>query len=301
MFLPIALLAHSGFAQAAPVEVADGVYALLGDNGEATPENSGETANAGFIVDTHGVIAVDTGVSSAFGERMLAAIAAITIQPVKLAVITHPVQEFLFGAAAFQARGIPVLAHRETATLMQQRCATCLARLTRLLGADAMQGSKVVVPDRLVDGSRTLHVGRRKIELLFDGWASTPGDLAVFDRQTGTLFAGGLVVAGRVPSLHDANLKGWIAALTRLRKLPIRAIVPGFGPIGDGVEEIDQTLAYLQQLDVAVRTSYRNGESLIEAINDVHLPAFESLRQYATVHPQNVQTAYRQLEDADFH
>ena len=43
---------------------------------------------------------------------------SVTDKPVRLALITHARQEFLFGAAAFRERGIPIHMHRETARLM---------------------------------------------------------------------------------------------------------------------------------------------------------------------------------------
>lgn len=295
----VAALTPANAHAAAPLQVAPGVYVLLGDNGEINSANSDAVGNAGFIVGARGVAAVDTGVSYRDGERLIAAIAGTTSLPVEAAVITHPVQEFLFGAAAFQDHHVPVFAQRATATLMQRRCGTCLKNLTTLLGAEAMQGSLVVTPDHLVDASTTLDLGRRRLRLLHDSWAATPGDLAVFDEQSGVLFAGGLVDAERVPNLRDAQLDGWIAALEHLRRLPIRVVVPGHGPVGRR-DELTAMIGYLKALDGAVRASYRSGASLIEAMASVRLPAYEHWSQYAVQQPQNVQYVYRRLEDAEF-
>jgi glyoxylase-like metal-dependent hydrolase (beta-lactamase superfamily II) len=287
-------------ATAAPQlsQVAPSVFALVGDNAEVSPENNGDVANVGFIVGDSGVIAVDTGISYAAGRRMFETLSEIASKPVTLAILTHPVQEFIFGAAYFQAQGIPLLAHRDAAALMQKRCNNCLRKLNALLGAAAMRGSKVVVPDRLIEQSVTLHLAGRDIDLLYYGHASAPGDLAVFDRQTGTLFAGGLVIADRIPNLRDGKIPGWVSALEQLKTLPIRVVVPGIGPPG-GPELIDHTLAYLQALDHAVNLSYRSGASLIEAIKQVQLVEFKNLSQYELMQPQNVQYRYRQLEDED--
>ena len=67
------------------------------------------------------------------------------------------------------------------------------------------------------------------MELLYFGWASTPGDLAVLDRDSGVVFAGELVSAGRIPELRDGKLDGWLQALDRLRHVPARVVVPGHG------------------------------------------------------------------------
>ena len=53
-----------------------------------------------------------------------------------------PRQDVVFGAAAFQARGIPVLMHRDAAALMAARCDTCLAHAERdARRATAMTGT----------------------------------------------------------------------------------------------------------------------------------------------------------------
>lgn len=294
----IAFFTATASAQDPPTQIAPGVYARLGRNGEISAAAGGDIGNQGFVVGRRGVVVVDTGVSRKSGDELLGQIAAVTRKPVRAAILTHAAQEFIFGAAAFEAHGIPLLAHRETAALMHQRCQTCLKRLTALLGEEALSGTRLVVPTRLVDGSTRLALAGRDLRLLHYGWAATPGDLAVFEARSGVLFAGGLVEARRIPDLRDARLDGWVAALEALRKLPIRHLVPGHGPIG-GKEEIDRMLDYLRQLDAAVRERYSAGASLLESMKTVELPAFVTWQNYATAQPQNVQYLYQALETAE--
>jgi glyoxylase-like metal-dependent hydrolase (beta-lactamase superfamily II) len=279
--------------------VAPGVYVLIGDAGEISPQNRGAVGNAGFIIGDRGVVVVDTGISYRYGKAMLATIAGITPLPVELAIISHPIQEFLFGAAAFQEWNVPILAHEKTAELMRNRCAVCLKNLRRVLGEEEMRGSSVVVPDRLVEQSLRLSVGGRDLDLLHFGWASTPGDLAVFDRASGVLFAGGLVSVGRIPELRDADLRGWISALQQLEKLPIKWVIPGHGPVSTA-QQMTQTRNYLTALEAKVRALYKKGVGLTDTIAQAQLPDFASWNLYALIHPQNVQHVYLRLENEDF-
>jgi len=295
------VLFHSALAWPGPdlVVVAPGVYALIGDSGEISAQNRGAVGNAGFIVGARGVVAIDTGISYRYGREMLTTIAKLTPLPVELAVISHPIQEFLFGAAAFQEQGVPILAHVKTAELMRSRCAVCLKNLRRSLGEEEMRGSRVVVPDRLVQRSAWLSVAGRDLEVLYFRAASTPGDLAIFDRTSGVLFAGGLVSVGRIPELRDADLRGWIDALQQLDKLPIKSVVPAHGPV-IGRKQMKQTVDYLRALDAKVGALYRNGAGLSDTIAQAQLPAFASWSLYTVIHPQNVQHVYLQLENEDF-
>lgn len=293
----LALLSWSLLACAA-TELAPGVYAQLGDNAAITPENDGDIANAGFIVTETGVIVVDTGISYHAGVALRRAIETDAGKPIATVVLTHPVQEFIFGAAAFQESGAPITMHRDAIALMQRRCNNCLRKLTNLLGSARMAGSRVITPDRTLADSMTLQIGGRDIDLISLGQASAPGDLVVFDRRSGTLFGGGVVFAQRLPNLRDGNIGHWIEALESLKSMPFRRIVPGIGPVC-GVDCINAELAYLRALQAAVSEQYRAGASLIETINRVRLPEFSGVNQYEALHVQNVQYVYRQLEDAD--
>ena len=232
------------FAQEAlrPEKVADGVYAFIGEAGEISAANRGFVGNSGFIVGPSGVVVIDTGTSYRHGRRMLEAITRVTDKPVALVVVTHAVQEFLFGNAAFDERGIPILAHRETTKLMKARCAHCLANLKPGLGKE-LEGTRLVLPRREIDATTTVEAGGRRLELIYLGWASTPGDLAVLDADSGVLFAGGMVSIGRIPDIRDSDFEGWQRALHRLDELKPSRVVPGHGPVS-GPEAIAQTAAY---------------------------------------------------------
>jgi len=282
----------------AATELAPAVYAQLGDNAAIAPANDGNIANSGFIITETGVIVVDTGISYRAGVALLQAIEARAAKPIAAVVLTHPVQEFIFGAAAFQEGGAPVTMHRDAVALMQRRCNNCLRKLTNLLGSARMAGSRVITPDRVLTDSMTLQIGGREIDLIALGQASAPGDLVVLDRRSGTLFGGGVVLAQRLPNLRDGDIGHWIEALEFLKSLPFRRIVPGIGPIC-GADCVDAELDYLRRLQAAVSEQYQSGASLIETINRVRLPEFSGVNQYEALHAQNVQYVYRQLEDAD--
>ncbi len=277
-----------------PEKFADGVYAFVGSTGEITLANRGNVGNSGFIVGPKGVVVIDTGISYRHGRRILAAIRRVTAKPVELVVVTHAVQEFMFGNAAFEERGISILAHTETVSLMKARCAHCLENLRPVLGNE-LDGTRLVLPRRQVIGSTTIVAGGRMLELLYLGWASTPGDLAVFDRATGTLFAGGLVVANRIPEIRDCDFEGWTRALDSLRELPLKHVVPGHGPVS-GPDAIRATADYLRVLDEKIKALYATSSSLLESVDNSALPAYEAWGMYPATHRQNALHRYLQLE-----
>ena len=86
-------------AAPAPVVVAPGIYALMGQPGEIAPANLGRIANVAFVVGPRGVVVVESGVSFRHGEEIIAAVSRITRKPIRLVIITHASQEVVFGAA----------------------------------------------------------------------------------------------------------------------------------------------------------------------------------------------------------
>ena len=278
-----------------PTLVAPGVYALIGDSLERSSDNPVEIGNSGFIVGGDGVLVIDTGISHRHGRAMIEAIRHVTDRPITLVIITHAAQAFLFGGAAFAELQVPLLTHARSAQLMQQRCERCLQDLQRTLGPEAMAGTRLVIPERTVEASTALALGDRHLELLYSGWASTPGDLSVYDPATGTLFAGGLITNRRIPEVRDAKLEGWLRALDGLSQLHAKRIVPGYGPVG-GSELVDQTARYLRALENQVQRLYQGGASLQEALDNSALPDFAGWTQYPQLHRRNVQHRYLELE-----
>lgn len=275
--------------------VAPGVYVVRGASGEVDGSTQGRIGNAGFIVGDAGVIAIDTGTSYRHGQALLAAIARVTDKPVLRVYITHTRQEFLFGAAAFRERGIPIHMHRLAARLMAARCETCLKNLRSVLGEDAMRGTAVVKPDvAFEDGHRTDAIGR-PVSVHYFGPSSGPGDVAVLDERSGVLFAGGLVDWQRIPDVVDGQLADWQRALHRLQALAPTAVVPGHGPLAPP-EAIETESRYLRQLQDRMAELLRADVALSAVPDQSTLPEFAGWDQADTVHRRNASVVYLRLE-----
>lgn len=301
--------AISGASEAAPgparaTEVAAGVYLFAGAPGEPDTGNLGRVGNAGFIVGPSGVIAIDTGTSYRHGSALLDAIGSVTRQPIKLALITHTRQEFLFGAAAYRERGIPVAMQRQASMLMASRCENCLKALRQQLGDEAMRGTETFKADRLFDeaynitantADKTTETIGRPVRVLYFGHSSGPGDIGVFDPTSGTLFAGGLVDRLRIPDVGDSDLPGWHQALRALHALPIQHVVPGHGPAGDATA-IAAVESYLTQLEARARELVRDDAALSDVPDALALADFKDWDQYDTVHRRNAAIVFLRME-----
>lgn len=296
-WLPRAGAAEPAGAPPAPIEVEAGVYMIQGMPGEPSAANLGRVGNAGFIVGRAGVVAVDTGTSFRHGEALLQAIAQVTDKPVRLALVTQARQEFLFGASAYQARGIPVHMHRRAAQLMAARCDGCLKTLRRELGEEAMRGTVVIRPDQVFDESHAMDMIGRPVLVQYYGHSSGPGDIAVFDLRTGTLFGGGMLDHRRIPDVQDGDLDGWRHALAGLRTLRLSTVVPGHGP-ATTPDVIDTVERYLVRLESRVAALLRRGAPLSEVPDAADLPDYRQWDQYDTIHRRNASIVFLRMERA---
>ena len=278
-----------------PQQVAPGVYMLRGAAGEVDTQTLGRIGNAGFIVGDDGVVAIDTGTSYRHGQALLAAIASVTDRPVRLALVTHTRQEFLFGAAAFQDRGIPVQMHRLAARLMATRCETCLKTLVRVLGDEEMQGTRMFKPDAVFDSSFSTRLIGRPLRIHVFEHSSGPGDIAVMDERSRVLFAGGLLDWQRIPDIQDGRFPEWKAALAQLRELAPAAIVPGHGALAPP-RAIEAELRYLAQLEARLAELLHADTALSQVADLATLSEFAGWDQAETIHRRNASIVFLRLE-----
>lgn len=285
MFRAVIFTLFSWFA----VAHADGVHVV---------KTSGPS-NAGFIVGERGVAVIDSGSSYREGKRIIAEVERVTRQPIRVVILTYPGEAAIFGAEAFRERGIPILMQRDAAGLVAARCDSCLQRLVARLGEAAMEGTRVVAPDRIVDGDTMLDLIGRPLRILAPPRSSAPGALAVLDVRSGTLFAGSIVSIDTVPDTRDADAKGWRAALAILAATRCRHLIPAFGPAAR-CADIAEFARYFSDLDAHVERLVRDGVGLAELGARADLPEYAGWQGYDSVHRANASRAYLRHERALF-
>lgn len=291
-----------------PLELAPGVFMFRGARGEPGPDNLGRTGNAAFVVGPGGVVAVDAGVSWRQGRQRLAAIERQTGRRPAALLLTQARQEFLFGAAAFEDAGVPLLMHADALALMRARCETCLRRLRQQLGEPEMHGTRLPRQIRAFDAAQApaaLPPIGRALQLLVaqDGRADAcPGRAALLDADSGTLIAGALLDVETVPDVQDGELPAWLAQLDALAAsaapAPLRHCVGGHGPPGRA-DAVARTAHYLRTLQQDCAARLAEGLPLAEVADAVAPPAgCEDWDGLDITHRRNASVVYLRLEQA---
>lgn len=266
--LALGLLLHAAGATALrfdyglkPQPIAEGVYVFEGRREHFERDNGGNIVNTGFIVGEDGVIVIDSGPSKRYGEQMRAAIARVTDRPIVRVYLTHEHPDHFLGNQAFA--GLPIAALPGTAQAIREHGEALAENLYRLVGG-WMLGTLPLPPTETVQDGEALVAGRRLKLIALDG--HTGADLAVYDVQSRTLFAGDLVFFERAPTTPNAELSRWLAALERLQAVPYERLVPGHGPVNYDAAGIAQTRDYLMWLSHSLRQEAQAGRDMAELL-----------------------------------
>lgn len=244
-----------------PRRIADDTYVLIGRTEDFSIANGGNIVNVGFIVTSVGVVVIDTGPSRRYGEQLRAAIRKVTDQPVVKVVNTHFHPDHFLGNQAFADAEIAAL----PATIQGIRTmgGPFADNMYRLCG-DWEAGTEPIVPNH-AQGEDVERIGEHTLEFLALA-GHTDGDLAVFDRTTGVLFAGDLVFFDRAATTPHANIHTWLDSLARLKALPYQQLVPGHGPVVRDARAIQQTRDYLTWLATTLERAAEAGADMTEVM-----------------------------------
>jgi quinoprotein relay system zinc metallohydrolase 2 len=259
-----------------------------------TPQNAGDIANLGFVVGERCVAVIDTGGTYAVGAALRNAIRRVTSKPVCFVVNTHVHPDHVFGNRAFVDDKPEFIGHAHLTEAMARRGPNYLNALRRDLGSVA-EGSELVVPTRTVAQGTSLDLGGRTLALRAWPTAHTDQDLTVYDATSGTLFLGDLVFERHVPVV-DGKLRGLLAALDELRKMPAKIAVPGHGRAAEWPAVLVPERRYLERLVAGVKQALAERRTLAQAVETVGQDERKNWALFDDFHRRNVTTAYAELE-----
>jgi cyclase len=201
-------------------DLGDNVYMLEGQGGNIT-----------VAVAKDGIIMVD-GEYAPLHDKIKAAIAALSNQPIKYLIDTHFHGDHTGGNEPFAKDGAKVIAEIN----VKKRLAG--GTTNGLTGVKTPPAPVGALPTKTYTGAFKIRLNGRVADLKHIANAHTDGDTYVWFKTANVLSTGDTFTNGRYPNIDFANggnIKGMIAATDAYLKLvnDKSRIVPGHGPIAD--------------------------------------------------------------------
>ncbi len=207
------------------------------DLGNRTYMLEGQGGNVTVAAGDDGVIMVD-GQFAPMHDKLKAAIAAVSPQPIKFLVNTHHHGDHVGGNAAFTADGAVVVAHANLRDIMAK------GGTNNVSMQPVAPASGAALPAKTYTDAMTVDVKGRAAQLKHTANAHTGGDTYIYFADANVLSTGDVVTLGRYPNidyLNGGSVKGMIAAVDAYIALSNDGtkVVPGHGPVSSKAQLVE--------------------------------------------------------------
>ena len=241
------------------VEGTENVYTFRNQNSQAM-----------FIVTSEGVIATDpVGYGRPQGgAQYLAEIRKVTTQPIRYLVYSHHHFDHIAGGRAFKEAGARVVAHRRAAERLK-----------------VLNDPNTVLPDEMVDRTRTITLGGTALELTFAGQNHSDSTLVMRLPKERILFVVDLLPVGQMPGrgMIDFYPLEAEASIKQILSMDWERLIPGHpgdkGRFGTKKDAQDQ-LTFLQDVSAAVKAEAQQGRCWEPVEKEMRMPKYASWPGY---------------------
>ena len=293
-----AVLAAPTFAVAQSLEiqpVTEGVWAIVGEMEQRSPENLANNATFGLVVTEAAAVLIDPGGSWQGAEALHSVVRSVTDLPVTHVIDTGGQDHRWLGNGYWQAQGATVIASDAAVQDQQTRASMQMTILAQLIG-DTLTGTEPAHADVTFSDTYTLDVGGLRFEVVHSGSAHTPGDSFVWVPERDTVFSGDIVYVERILGVGDqSSITDWPDAYLAVEATGAAHVVPGHGGPTTLARARADTYDYLMNLRAQIGALIDGGGDIM-ASAQVDQSAFAYLKQFDSLAGRNAQTAYQQME-----
>lgn len=279
-----------------PVEVIPNVWTAIGQTAPSTYENAGHNNNLSFLVTGDGVVVVNGGGSYGLAKALHDEIKSITDQPVKLVIDENGQGHAMLGNSYWSERDVPVLAHVDTATEIEEYGADVLdAAQVRL--KDRADKTFVKGPDETFEDRKVIEMGSMTIEVLYLGPAHSPGDTQVWLPKQKLVISGDMAFHERMlPIFEHTDTAAWIETWkTAFEPLGALYVIPGHGHPTNMDQVRRYTLDYLVYLRARIGEHLEKDGTLADAYYVDQSP-YEHLDTFKELATRNAGRVFEHME-----
>ena len=256
--------------------------------------------NSGVIIGDESVMIVEAQATPRLANKVIKKVREVTDKPISHVVLTHYHAVRVLGASAYGADQI-IMGEAARGMVMergQEDWDSEFQRFPRLFeGHENIPG--LTYPTTTFNDRMTVHLGKRRVDLMHLGRAHTAGDIVIHVPDENVMFTGDIVEDHSACYCGDGHFADWGNTLDAIKAYDVNSIAPGRGGALIGKEAVNRAIESTRDF---VNSTYApaarvaaQGGTLKQAWDAVRAecdPKFADYAIYEHCLPFNVARAY---------
>ena len=284
-------------------ELGDGLFAFL------QPDGGWGLSNAGLVASEDSSLLIDTLFDLRLTQEMLDSMSSVTdTRPIRTVVNTHGNGDHCYGNQLVPADA--EIYSSEAATKDMEEVPPNVmhalqeydlgeelnAFVDYAFGRFKFDDIEFRPPTQTFNGTLSLTVGDRQIELTELGPAHTKGDTIAYVPDARAVFTGDILFIEGTPIMWVGPVANWLAACDHIEQLDVDIVVPGHGRVTDK-EGPRMVRRYFEFVRDEAAKRHEAGMGSFDAALDIELGEFADWGDPERV-VINVDSIYRELDPA---
>jgi len=252
------------------------------------------------IIGDESVMIVEAQATPRLANKVIEQVRKVTDKPISHVVLTHYHAVRVLGASAYGADQI-IMGEAARGMVMergQEDWDSEFQRFPRLFeGYESIPG--LTFPTTTFNDRMTVHLGKRRVDLMHLGRAHTAGDIVIHVPDENVMFTGDIVEDHSACYCGDGHFADWGTTLDAIKAYDVNSIAPGRGGALIGKEAVNRAIESTRDF---VNSTYApaarvaaQGGTLKQAWDAVRAecdPKFKDYAIYEHCLPFNVARAY---------
>ncbi|MEA2018323.1 MAG: MBL fold metallo-hydrolase [Campylobacterota bacterium] len=276
-----------------PKKVSENVWCFFGALEMPTKENGGNMSNHCYIKGKSSYILLDSGPTYKYAQQAYEAMSKIEKLPVSVVLNTHEHDDHWMGNSFYKEKFNSKLIGVELQDLNYKEGDN--TRMHKLLTHEAIDGTKIVKLDKYIKNEEIVTFDGEDFRFVPVGQGHSKFDVFMYMPKRKVLFAGDLVMNGRITSNRDGLVIGQLKALETISKYDFNVLVPGHG-FDTTKNAIDESIHYFDLLKERVLSAVEEDVGLEGVTKFVKMVEFKDKAMFDILNSGNVLKAYSELE-----
>jgi len=277
-----------------PKKVTENIWCFFGALETANKENAGNMVNSCYVKTKDSFVVIDSGPSYQYARQAYMAMSKIAKLPVKTVIVSHEHDDHWLGNNYYKEKFSATLIGPES--IDENYKAGDRTRMFQTLPKNAIEGTKIIKLDQYIKKVTTLKIGGEVFEITPVGQrAHTSEDIFVYLPKREVMFAGDLVMNGRITSNRNGSVMGQLFALKMIKSKKWNVLIAGHGLITNKTA-MDESLSYFSLLKKRVFEALDKDVEADKITSVVKMQEFKKNALYKELNARNVLDAFLELE-----